>query len=1127
MPKRNTGYHRIFLALVGLFFVCTDVWAQLGFTENKGQWNDEIRFRYDVPGAIIYLKDGGLSILQYDDKAWAELMEEHHQRRHGLGKFVDQDIRLRYHHYAIDFHQSSVQPVGQDPFPSYSNYFLGDNASNHVGHVRSYRSVWYPGVFPNIDLIFRSDHGNLKYDFVLHQGANPADIDLVYRFVDQLKTDGATLQVKTSITTLIDSIPTAYMETETGKEIIPASFTLTKDNHVGFKLHSSNITSKTVIDPEVVFATYAGNSVDNFGFTATYDTLGHLYAGGIVTSPDKNFNANGFYPTTFGAFDRTFNGGGDVFGNGFPCDIALSKYSADGSQLLYATYLGGQSDEYPHSIVVDHNFELIVFGTTFSTDYPTTTTAFQKDLAGQSDIIITRFSSDGSALVGSTYIGGSARDGLNEEGILNFFYADNFRGEVIVGDDGVIYASSSSRSTDFPTKDAFQQSLKGFQDGVILMMNPNLSTMLWGSYLGGSEGDALYSVDLDSSGKMLVSGGTKSSDLPKATAKFGSSAKGGISDGMIGILNPQTKQLEKMAYWGGNNYDQIFHLELDFENKIYVVGQSLSKMPVIGNVYSEPNSGQFLTKFDADLDNIEWSTVWGSGDGAPDITINAFLVDECRKIFVSGWGGETSRKKTSSTDNLEPTPDAYQPHTDGSDFYLIVFSKQAKERLYATFFGGHSTADHVDGGTSRFDKKGVIYQSVCASCPEDQWTHKISDFPTTKGAYSEDNKSPRCSNASFKIAFGNLNRPPRMADRTFRVTALDTLFEEYFINDPDDDSIFVTLSPDAQLAGKLVNFQAQSKALEVWSQKIGFAPRCEDVGDTLLLDVYAIDQGCPSVKDSSATIRIIVDPPPVIDPPETVCLKFVGDNAIQLTWDPISPNKYFDYTTLYRINPNGTVQALQQFTTTNGLTYTDDQVSSPKTTNYVYYLVVTNLCGEDGPESAKTSTTKEFESPIEATYVTTATVTDNNEILIRWAHSLEEDFGYYDVYKKVNSVKDTFIYLGSTYQLLDTTFTDPDVNVNSTSYCYALVVNDNCGHVSKLSNRGCTIVLDGVSTPFRHDVNWNKYEDWEEGVSHYILSRSVDTGSLMPIATTSFNERNYVDTVFNYDWGGYWYRVTG
>lgn len=1115
----------IFSLVLTLAFQSLDVFAQSAYTENKGQWHDSVRFRKEVQGAVVYLKQRSISVLQYDQEDWSEVVRHpHHSDRHF--KSAPSPRKVDYHHYEMVFVGANpeVKPMGLLASAAYYNYFIGNDPSKHQHHVQDFAKVIYPQLYPNIDLLVHGVAGSIKYDFILHPGADLKRIQVRYNYTEGLELTGDSLAIQTSIATLWERIPEAYLLTGDGKVMLKARFTL-DNGTVGFALEGEFQDETIVIDPEVVFATYAGNSVDNFGFTATYDTSGHLYSGGIATSPDMLYNSNGRYPTTFGSFDQTYNGGKIIGNYIFPCDITLNKYSPDGKSLIYATYLGGNSNEYPHSIVVDKHNQLVVFGTTFSLNYPTTLNSFQPFNRGESDIILTRFTSDCSGLIGSTLIGGESFDGLNEESVLNFFYADNFRGEVIVDSNDIIYAVSSTLSTDFPLQNPFQSTLRGKQEGVIISMNYDLSSMLWGTYLGGSEGDALYSVDLDSAGRLYVSGGTKSTDLSSSTGKIGTKSKGGAADGFIAILDPIAKSLIKTAYWGGSSYDQIFSLEIDYENKIYVVGQSLSKMPVTGNVYSNPNSGQFISKFDEDLDRVEFSTVFGTGDGRPDITLNAFLVDECRKIFISGWGGQTSNKTYSSTFGLAITPDAYQKTTDGSDFYLMVLSKQARELLYGTFFGGDRTNDHVDGGTSRFDKKGVIYQSVCASCPANNTTHAISDFPTTAGAYAEKNVSPRCSNASFKIAFGNLNRPPQLSDKLLKMTALDTLYHTYVVNDPDDDSLFITLTPDARLNGKLVRFKTKSSALGSWAQYIGVTAGCENIGDTLTIDVFALDQGCPAVRDSSATIKIVVGPPPPIDPPESICLNFLGDNAVSLSWDPIPASRYFGYTTLYRVDPSGNTIVLATYNAVNGATYIDRDVQNPKQRNYVYYLVVTNACGEDGPQSYLVSTTKEFSFPIAVTYVTTATVNNDQDVEVHWAHSDEEDFGYYDVYKKKHTDKDVFEYLGSTYSRYDTVFVDKNVDVNNQSYCYALVVNDNCGHVSRMSNSGCTIVLDGTTIPFQHDVWWNPYEEWETGVDRYVLSRSVDTGFLRPIVTTDFDELSYVDTSFDYCWGGYWYRV--
>ncbi len=1121
------------MALWAFFLLCfpQSIFGQQYLTENKGQWNPEVLFKKQTNGAVVYLKNQSISILQYDSRAWSKVVDHPHHSEKRLFKSAEKPITVNYHHFELAFvgANENVTPQGEMVSNYYLNYFHGDDASHWASNVRDFGIVRYVNLYDNIDLIVHGKGAGLKYDFHVKSGGNLNDIQMKYNHVDSIQVFADSLKITTSLGQLVENIPVSFIIDGAKKNEVSIQYKIV-NGLIQFEALNTSQIDNIIVDPEVVFATYAGNSVDNFGFTATYDSAGSLYSGGIATAPDYDFNRNGFYPTTLGAFSRTYGGGSskDRFGGYmFPCDITLSKYSPDGSTLIYATYIGGAHNEYPHSIVVDKNSNLIVFGTTYSLNYPTTLSAFQKFNNGITDIIFTKFNAGGTALIGSTFLGGSDVDGQNEEPVLNFFYADNHRGEVIVDSNDIIYASTCTSSDDFPLKNAFQTKRNGRQDGLFLMMNADLSDMLWGTYLGGTDGDALYTVDLDSNGMVYASGGTKSDNLPKTTAQIGTTAKGGISDGFIAMLNPTNFSLTKIGYWGTSKYDQIFSLDIDFENKIYVVGQSMGQMPVSGNVYSDPGSGQFITKFDDALNKIEFSTVFGTGKPSPDITINAFLVDECRKIFVSGWGGETSTKTFSSTSNLPITPDAYQKTTDGSDFYLMVLSKNAKELLYGTYFGGSQTNDHVDGGTSRFDKKGVIYQSVCASCPETQWQHAISDFPTTPGAYAEKNVSPRCSNAAFKIAFGNLNRKPQLQDTLFTFNALDTLSFLYSIFDPDDDSLFVTITPDVPTAPFMVAYKPYSEALENWTQNIKVTAGCDEVGDTLEMLVYAIDQGCPGVLDSQATVRFVITPPPLLDPPETVCLNFIGDDAVKLNWDPIPYSKYFSHTTLYKVSPGGDTSVLGVYKTINGASYTDNDVSNPKRTNYEYFLVVSNLCDKDGAMSYIVSTTKEFEFPIEVTYVVTATVTDDNHVRVNWLHSNETDFGYYDIYRKKNNNKEVFEYYASTYELYDTFFIDKSVDVNNQSYCYAIVVNDNCGHRSKHSNIGCTIVLEGVSEPFEHRLWWNEYKEWPVGVNEYVLSRSVDTGSLRPIVATAYDDRYYQDTSFNYCWGGYWYRVTG
>jgi gliding motility-associated-like protein len=177
---------------------------------------------------------------------------------------------------------------------------------------------------------------------------------------------------------------------------------------------------------------------------------------------------------------------------------------------------------------------------------------------------------------------------------------------------------------------------------------------------------------------------------------------------------------------------------------------------IIDAGYATPNSGQYITQMSTELDSVIWSTVFGSGDDSVNISPTAFLVDLCNRIYLSGWGGgandfSTTPDLMSSTRDMDLTNNAYQDTTDGSDFYLMVLRDDASGIEYGSYMGGLQSLEHVDGGTSRFDKKGRIYQSVCAGCGGN------SDFPIepNPGAVSSTNNTTTgCNNAVFKIDFG-------------------------------------------------------------------------------------------------------------------------------------------------------------------------------------------------------------------------------------------------------------------------------------------------------------------------------------------------------------------------------------
>ncbi len=765
------------------------------WVQNKGQWPSAILFRQVAAYHEIHVKGNGIQYYFFEP-AQTNRLRKHHATK------LAEDSTLKVFGLNLSFENAQIGlPIIETPANYYHNYFIGKNPENWQTNVPVAQSVQLKNLYPGIHLRLNTSENKLKYEYLLEPHAPIHQLQIKVNGAKAIYLQNGELYIQTDYETIKETQPIAWQIIEGTKTFVRVDFKLIQ-NKLSFEVNNQyNPNYPLIIDPEIVFLTYSGATADNFGCSATYGENGTLYAAGITTGPSTI--ANGKYPTTSGAFQLNFAGGGFSEGeiglSQFPCDITLSKYSSDGSSLLYATYLGGTNNEIPHSLVIDNANNLLVLGNTYSSNFPTTLQAYDTTHNGRHDIIVAKFNANGQ-LLASTYLGGKANDGINFNGITNYFFADSYRGDIITDLNNNIYLTSFTQSDTFPTTNgAYQNVLKGQQDGVIAKFNPNLSSLDWCTLLGGSGADAFYSIDFTQSNEILLCGGTNSIDFKTDPTSFQPSFSGGTCDGLIAKVSNDGKSLLAATYFGTDQYDQIISLEEDADKNIYIVGQSKGTIPVSAGKFSNPNAHQFIASFTEDLKTKRWSTVFGSGRNQIDLTINAFLVDDCKRIYVSSWGGKTATKidgSNSSTIGLQVTADAFQPKTDGSDFYLMLLNKEASDLLYATFLGGDNpdnTGDHVDGGTSRFDKRGVVYQSMCASCP--QGNNPFSDLKTTPAnVFGPLNVSPRCSNAALKFDF-------RISKTKFSHTidtcnSIFTFFNEtpgaanFFWRFPDGDSSY-------------------------------------------------------------------------------------------------------------------------------------------------------------------------------------------------------------------------------------------------------------------------------------------------------------------------------------------------
>lgn len=736
------------------------------FVENKGQWDARVQHKLKLNFGSVFLEKDAFTFSLLDTDVLEELLghadDGQHQHHVASGQTIPG------HAFRIKFNGTSpnVEVSGADKFQHYENYFLGNDPNKWAKDVRSFARVNYHDLYSGIDLSIYGSGNALKYDFTVAPGADPNEIALEFEGVDKLYLKDGELHYETSVSHVYEQAPIAFQTINGEKIAVACHFTL-KKNKVGFDLPNGyNSNYPLVIDPTVIFASYTGSTTDNWGYTATYDADGNAYVGGVV------FRGLG-YPTFPGSFQTTFGGPGGPY----DCDIGLSKFTADGTALLFSTYLGGDGNEYPSSTVVNNNDELVVYGATGSSNFPMSTTtlgAYTSFSGGNqvlvtnvinfttgSDIYVAKFNAAGNALLGSTYIGGTGNDGMNvDDSVLLYNYADHARGEVITDDQGFVYIGSSTQSSNLPvTTGSIQQNLRGYQDGCVFKLSPNLDQVVWGTYYGGSNNDATYSLKLDTSNNVYIAGGTTSNDLIGMNGLH-TANNGGVTDGYVAHFNFDGDQVLNGTYVGTNQYDQVYLMYIDINQDVYIVGQTLGNYPVTpSTVYNNPGSTQFIHKLSTDLSTTEFSTVYGSGGPQLNLALTAMLVDVCDNIYVAGWGGQVNsnfapgnRFTIGNTLNMPITPDAQQPTTDGSDFYFIILSKDADSLVYGSYYGGVGpNGEHVDGGTSRFDDNGVIYQAVCASCAG------TNIFPTTAGSWApvsgQNIPGGNCNLGIIKLAF--------------------------------------------------------------------------------------------------------------------------------------------------------------------------------------------------------------------------------------------------------------------------------------------------------------------------------------------------------------------------------------
>ncbi|UCH89274.1 MAG: SBBP repeat-containing protein, partial [Thermoplasmata archaeon] len=634
------------------------------FTQNLGQLeNNDIRF---------YVQDGGLWFT--DDGVWFRI--------EGRGEKEEGSIVIKQTFVGAN----SVVPYGKTPFNHYSNYFYGNVPSEWVTEVPNYGEIYYEDLYNDIDLRYYSSQNGLKYDFIIHPGADIEQIRLRYEGAEGLELDDkGNLIIKTRVGNLVDSDLFIYQDHECEKASVEGNFEIIHSNEYRFVINGDYQQDEVlVIDPQLnlEYSTFIGGGSTEYGRNIDIDSAGNAYVGGYTSSTE--------FPTTPGAFDRVLNS----------TDVFVFKLNPTGSSLIYSTFVGGFDNDYFGGFAVDASGNAYATGNTLSTDFPTTNGSFNESKSPQNDCFVFKLNPTGTALIFSTFIGG---------------IDDEYSIGLEIDSSGNIFVAGRTYSSDFPTTDgAFDRIKATSPDLFVLKLNSSGDKLLYSTFVGGQSSDYIYGMTVDNAGCVFAVGYTYSNDFPLSSNPHDNTRVN--AEGYVFKVKSDGTDLLYSTFLGGSSSDYCNVITVDSSGNAYISGytSSSSDFPITSNAFDKTMNGTydiFISKMNSTGTGLLYSTFLGGGD-----------FENCYGLAFDSAGQLNLIGYTRSSD-FPVTPDAFNDtYESGNDGFYCKFSYDGSKLLYSTFFNG-KTDDYPRD--FKFDTNDAIYMTGNTNS---------GNFPTTPGA---------------------------------------------------------------------------------------------------------------------------------------------------------------------------------------------------------------------------------------------------------------------------------------------------------------------------------------------------------------------------------------------------------
>ncbi|PYR39697.1 MAG: hypothetical protein DMF93_13250 [Acidobacteria bacterium] len=566
----------------------------------------------------------------------------------------------------------AAEPAAEAPLAGRVNYLRRRAASAWVTDIPTFERVRYANVYRGIDAVFYAAGGRVEYDLVVQPHADPSSIVLAFDGASAVRlAEGGDLVVETSHGKIVQRRPSVYQTSGDRRVPVPASYGV-DGGRVSLALGSYDPAKMLIIDPVIAYATDYGASSADYVQAVAADAAGSLYAAGTTQSATLPMTA-GAYDTTLAPHDARTSVAQDAF---------VMKLSADGTKLIYATYLGGTGVDGAMGIAVDATGYAYIAGATTSTDFPTTAGAFDRFCGGSCQSLegfVAKLTPSGNALVYSTYLGGASQD-------EPFGIAVNAAGEAVV--------AGQACSADFPiTPGAFQQQLHSSCDGFVTRFAANGATLLYSTFYGGSATEDVLALALDAGGNAYIAGVTASRNLvvPRAFQPA-PAAPAGTESGFVAKFSPSGSLLYG-SYLGGTAGTFVYSVAVGSDG-LFLAGVTSSKSLPGGSLAASRGGAAFVTQVAADLSHVLTTRFI---DGGGEDFVRAVVADGTHTVHLTGGTRSTDLPITIDAMQTKHAGPVFAGGVMGTDtFYAtlpIATTGVMSAPSYLTYLGGASDDD--------------------------------------------------------------------------------------------------------------------------------------------------------------------------------------------------------------------------------------------------------------------------------------------------------------------------------------------------------------------------------------------------------------------------------------------------